>query len=57
MKWKEASGILCDHRISIRWKDKFHKTELGLQWCIDWSVEHWIGRYKIYSMSMPEMRM
>jgi len=26
MKWREASGVLCDKKISMRLKDKFYRS-------------------------------
>jgi len=57
MKWKKTSGVLCDKRIQIILKGKFHKTSgevrvmmLGSEcWAVDRKIEQ---RFSVYSLNI-----
>jgi len=42
MKWREASGVLCNRRIPIRLKGKFYKTAVLLR-VVKAGDDVWIG--------------
>jgi hypothetical protein len=38
-KWRQASGVLCDHRVPLKLKDKFYRT--AIRSAILYGVECW----------------
>jgi hypothetical protein len=38
-KWRQASGVLCDHRVPLKLKDKFYRTVIRS--AILYGVECW----------------
>ena len=56
MKWRSLSRVLCDHRIPIKLKDKFHKTTILL--VMLHGIECWdFKKQYIHRMSVTERRM
>ncbi|CAH9091566.1 unnamed protein product [Cuscuta epithymum] len=56
MKWKSASGFLCDRGMPIRLKGKFYRTTIKST--LLYGVECWtVKQCHIQKMSVAEMRM
>jgi hypothetical protein len=56
MKWRQASGTLCNKKVLNKQKDKFYRTAIGL--AIKYGVECWATKWQnIQKMSVAEMRM
>lgn len=56
LKWKSASGILCDRRIPAKLKGKFYRT--AIRPAMLYGTECWaIKKQHISKMSVAEMRM
>ncbi|KAM2387188.1 hypothetical protein ACFX1X_039558 [Malus domestica] len=56
MKWKSASGVLCDRRMPLKLKGKFYRTTIRpamLYGTECWAVKH----QHIHKMGVAEMRM
>ncbi|CAN6726323.1 unnamed protein product [Malus baccata var. baccata] len=56
MKWKSASGVLCDRRIPLKLKGKFYRTSIRSTMMYDtecWAVKH----QHVHKMGVAEMRM
>jgi len=57
MKWREASGALCDKRISVRLKPKFYRSIVRPTNML-YGSECWVVDEKIKpNMRVAEMRM
>ncbi|KAG2658315.1 hypothetical protein PVAP13_1KG247805 [Panicum virgatum] len=56
LKWRQASGILCDKRVPQKLKDKFYRT--AIRPAILYGVECWpTKRRHVQQLSVAEMRM
>ena len=56
LKWKSATGVLCDRNIPLWLKGKFYRT--AVRPALLYSTECWaIKRYLAQKMSVAEMRM
>jgi hypothetical protein len=56
MKWRQASGVLCDKRVPQKLKDKFYKTTIRP--AMLYGAECWpTKRRHIQQLSIAEMRM
>ncbi|CAN6716432.1 unnamed protein product [Malus baccata var. baccata] len=56
MKWKSASGVLCDRRMPLKLKGKFYRTVIRL--AMLYSTECWAVKYQhVHKMGVAEMRM
>ncbi|KAM1280162.1 hypothetical protein ACFX15_020552 [Malus domestica] len=56
MKWKSASGVLCDRRMPLKFKGKFYRTTIRpvmLYGTECWAVKH----QHVHKMGVAEMRM
>ncbi|KAM1765238.1 hypothetical protein ACFX11_004391 [Malus domestica] len=56
MKWKSASGVLCDCRMPLKLKEKFYRTTIRpamLYGTECWAVKH----QHVHKMGVAEMRM
>ncbi|KAM2624013.1 hypothetical protein TB1_031028 [Malus domestica] len=56
MKWKSASGVLCDRRMPLKLKGKFYRTAIRpamLYGTKCWAVKH----QHVHKMGVAEMRM
>ena len=56
MKWKSASGMLCDHRMPLKLKEKFYRTTIRLTMLYGTecgAVKH----QHVHTMGVAEMRM
>jgi hypothetical protein len=56
LKWRRASDVLCDPRVSLKLKDKFYRT--AIRPAILYGVECWpTKRWHVQQLSVAEMRM
>ena len=56
MKWRAASGVLCDRRIPLKLKGKFYRT--AVRPAMLYGAECWaVKREQMHKMSVAEMRM
>lgn len=56
MKWRQASGILCDKKVPQKLKDKFYRT--AVRPAMLYGAEYWpTKRQHNQQMSVAEMRM
>jgi hypothetical protein len=56
LKWCQASGVLCDTRMSLKLKEKFYRTEI--QQVMLYVAECWpTERWHVQQLSIAEMRM
>ena len=56
MKWRAASGVLCDRRIPLKLKGKFYRT--AVRPVMLYGTKCWVvKREHIHKMSMIEMKM
>ncbi|KAM1952113.1 hypothetical protein ACFX15_006643 [Malus domestica] len=56
MKWKSASGVLCDRRIPLKLKGKFYRTTIRL--AMLYGTECWAVKHQhVHKMGVAEMRM
>ena len=56
LKWRSATGVLCDHNIQLWLKEKLHRTVIRPT--LLYGKECWvIKRYHAQKMSVAEMRM
>jgi hypothetical protein len=56
LNWRQASGVLCDPRVSLKLKDKFYKTMIQL--AMLYRAECWpTKRQHVQQLSIAEMRM
>ena len=56
MKWRQASGVLCDRRVPQKLKGKFYRTAIrpAMLYC----AECWLTKRRhIQQLSVAEMRM
>ena len=55
MKWRQASGVLCDKRVPQKLKDKFYRT---IRPAMLYGVECWpTKRRHVLQISVAEIRM
>jgi hypothetical protein len=56
VKWRRASGILCDKKFPTKLKDKFYRT--AIRPAMMYGAEYWATKGQhIQNMSVAEMRM
>jgi hypothetical protein len=56
LKWRQASGVLCDPRSPLKLKDKFYKTAIRLTML--YKAECWhTKRQHVQQLSVADMRM
>ena len=56
MKWKSASGVLCDRRRPLKLKGKFYRTAIRL--AMLYGTECWAVKHQhVHKMGVAEMRM
>ncbi len=56
LKWRGASGVLCDKRIPLKLKGKFYKT--AIRPAMLYGAECWAAnKQHVHKMSVAEMRM
>lgn len=56
LKWRGASGVLCDKRIPLKLKGKFYKT--AIKPVMLYGAECWAtNKQQVHKMSVAEMRM
>ncbi|KAM1471536.1 hypothetical protein ACFX14_042016 [Malus domestica] len=56
MKWKSASGVLCDRRMPLKLKGKFYRT--AIRPAMLYGTECWAVKHQhIHKMGVAEMRM
>jgi hypothetical protein len=56
LKWRQASGVLCDLRVSLKLKGKFYRT--AIRPAMLYGIECWpTKRRHVQQLSVPEMRM
>jgi hypothetical protein len=54
MKWRQASGVLCDKRVPQKLKDKFYRT--SIRHAMLYEVERWpTKRRYIQQLSVAEI--
>lgn len=55
MKGINATKILCNHRIFVKWKEKFYKTVIRP--AMLYSMEYWtVRKLYVYKINVAEMR-
>jgi hypothetical protein len=55
-KWRQASDVLCDHRVPLKLKDKFYRTVIRST--VLYRAECWpTKRRHVQQLSVAEMRM
>jgi hypothetical protein len=56
LKWRQVSGVLCDHRVPLKLKDKFYRT--AIRPTMLYGTECWpTKRQHVQQLSVAEMRM
>jgi hypothetical protein len=56
LKWRQASGVLCDPRVPLKLKDKFYRTAIRL--IMLYEAECWpTKRRHVQQLSVAEMHM
>ena len=56
LKWRSATGVLCDRNIPLWMKGKFYRTAISP--ALLYGTEYWvIKRHHAHKMSVAEMRM
>jgi hypothetical protein len=56
LKWRQASGVLCDHRVLLKLKGKFYRTVIRP--AMLYGAECWpTKRWHVQQLSVAEMRM
>ena len=56
MKWRSATGVLCDRNILLWLKEKFYRNTIRP--ALLYGIEYWaIKRHHAQKMSVAEMRM
>jgi hypothetical protein len=56
LKWRQASDVLCDHRVPLKLKDKFYRT--AIRPVMLYRVECWhTKRRHVQQLSIAEIRM
>jgi hypothetical protein len=56
LKWRQASGVLCDHRVPLKLKDKFYRT--AIRPIMLYGAECWpTKRWHVQQLSVAEMHM
>jgi hypothetical protein len=56
LKWRQASGVLCDTRVPLNLKGKFYRTVIRL--VMLYGAEYWsTKRRHVQQLSVAEMRM
>jgi hypothetical protein len=56
LKWRQASGVLCDLRVPLKLKGKFYRT--AIRSVMLYGVEYWpTKRWHVQQLSVAEMRM
>ncbi|KAM1140543.1 hypothetical protein ACFX13_041305 [Malus domestica] len=56
MKWKSASSVLCDRRMSLKLKGKFYRT--AIRSAMLYGTECWAVKHQhVHKMGVAEMRM
>ncbi|CAN6541304.1 unnamed protein product [Malus baccata var. baccata] len=56
MKWKSASGVLCDRRMPLKLKGKFYRT--AIRPAMLYGTECWAVKHQhVHKMGVAEMRM
>ncbi|KAM3015773.1 hypothetical protein FF2_028310 [Malus domestica] len=56
MKWKSASGVLCDRRRPLKFKEKFYRT--AIRSAMLYGTECWAVKHQhVHKMGVAEMRM
>ncbi|KAM2693357.1 hypothetical protein EV2_007535 [Malus domestica] len=56
MKWKSASGVLCDRHMPLKLKGKFYRTSIRL--AMLYGTECWAVKHQhVHEMGVAEMRM
>jgi hypothetical protein len=56
VKWRQASGVLCDKKVPNKLKGKFYRTVIRL--AMMYGTECWVTKGQhIQKMSVAEMRM
>ncbi|ONM02098.1 Retrovirus-related Pol polyprotein LINE-1 [Zea mays] len=56
LKWRQAAGVLCDHRVPRKLKDKFYRT--AIRPAMLYGAECWpTKRRHVQQLSVAEMRM
>jgi hypothetical protein len=56
LKWRQASGVLCDPRVPLKLKCKFYRT--ALRPAMLYEAEYWSNKRRhIQQLSVAETRM
>ena len=56
LKWRSATGVLCDRNVPLWLKEKFYRT--AIRPALLYGTEYWaIKRHHAQKMSVAEMRM
>jgi hypothetical protein len=56
LKWRQASGVLCDSRVPLKLKDKFYRT--AIRPAMLYGAEYWFTKRRyVQQLSVAEMRM
>ncbi|KAM1027912.1 hypothetical protein ACFX2I_040620 [Malus domestica] len=56
MKWKSASSVLCDRRMSLKLKGKFYRT--AIRSAMLYGTECWVVKHQhVHKMGVAKMRM
>ena len=55
MKWRQASGVLCDKRVPQKLKDKFYRT--AIRPAMLYGAECWPTKRHVQQISVAELHM